>query len=207
MQPGRTTNTGGGTMEVVAAAPRCQLLLIVLMAAMLLPGMKGSPLLVRRKIARTIKLQEASAKGAPQREHHRGSPAGEKAIVQQWLEYRITRVDGHSSKEDTHSLLKDLNSYLEDKVYLAGYNFTLAGILLYYGLHRFIVDLTVEEKEKYLNVSRWFCHIQHYPDIRQHLCSVVFIKNKLYANSHEKTAAQQRHRGVMEDGLWTMVLM
>ncbi|KAL6063759.1 hypothetical protein STEG23_011749 [Scotinomys teguina] len=42
-------------MEVVAAAPRCQLLLIVLM---LLPWMKGSLLLVRRKIARTIELQE-----------------------------------------------------------------------------------------------------------------------------------------------------
>ncbi|KAL6047700.1 hypothetical protein STEG23_008950 [Scotinomys teguina] len=27
MQPGRTTNTGGRTMEVKAAAPRCQLLL------------------------------------------------------------------------------------------------------------------------------------------------------------------------------------
>ncbi|KAL6087053.1 hypothetical protein STEG23_005011 [Scotinomys teguina] len=39
MQPGRTTNTGGGTMEVKAAAPRCQLLLILLMSAvMLLPG-------------------------------------------------------------------------------------------------------------------------------------------------------------------------
>ncbi|KAL6092106.1 hypothetical protein STEG23_024215 [Scotinomys teguina] len=45
-------------MEVVAAAPRCQLLLIMLMAAMLLPGMKVSPLLVWRKIARTIELQE-----------------------------------------------------------------------------------------------------------------------------------------------------
>ncbi|KAL6092055.1 hypothetical protein STEG23_011612, partial [Scotinomys teguina] len=57
-------------MEVVAAAPRCQLLLIVLMAVMLLPGMKGSllsppissPLLVGRKIARTIKLQESISK-------------------------------------------------------------------------------------------------------------------------------------------------
>ncbi|KAL6037791.1 hypothetical protein STEG23_001794 [Scotinomys teguina] len=37
MQPGRTTNTGGGTMEVKAAAMRCQLLLIVLTAVMLLP--------------------------------------------------------------------------------------------------------------------------------------------------------------------------
>ncbi|KAL6091136.1 hypothetical protein STEG23_009412 [Scotinomys teguina] len=49
-------------MEVVAAAPRCQLLLIVLMAAMLLPGMKGSPLLVWRKIAKTIKLQGSIGK-------------------------------------------------------------------------------------------------------------------------------------------------
>ncbi|KAL6053804.1 hypothetical protein STEG23_030626, partial [Scotinomys teguina] len=62
MQPDRTTNNGGGTMEVVAAAPRCQLLLIVLMAAMLLPGMKVSLLLVRRKITRIIKLQESIGK-------------------------------------------------------------------------------------------------------------------------------------------------
>ncbi|KAL6080902.1 hypothetical protein STEG23_018061 [Scotinomys teguina] len=63
MQPGQTTNTGGGTMEVVAAALRCQLLLIVLMAAMLLPGMKGSPLLVGEKFTRTIELQETIGKG------------------------------------------------------------------------------------------------------------------------------------------------
>ncbi|KAL6048022.1 hypothetical protein STEG23_036143, partial [Scotinomys teguina] len=63
MQPGRTTNTGSGTMEVVAAALRCQLLLIMLMAAMLLPGMKVSPLLVWRKITRTIVLQETIGKG------------------------------------------------------------------------------------------------------------------------------------------------
>ncbi|KAL6042049.1 hypothetical protein STEG23_022039 [Scotinomys teguina] len=67
MQPGRTTNTGGGTMEVVAAAPRCQLLLIVLMAVMLLPGMKGSPLLVQRTVTRTIVLQETIGKGYHQR--------------------------------------------------------------------------------------------------------------------------------------------
>ncbi|KAL6048495.1 hypothetical protein STEG23_023262 [Scotinomys teguina] len=63
MQPGRTTNDGCRTMEVKAAAPRCQLLLIVLMAVMLLPGTKGSPLPVRRKIARTIKLQGSIGKG------------------------------------------------------------------------------------------------------------------------------------------------
>ncbi|KAL6090666.1 hypothetical protein STEG23_023450 [Scotinomys teguina] len=62
MQPGQTTNSAGGTMEVVAAAPRCQLLLIMLMAAMLLPGMKGSPLLVQRTVTRTFELQESIGK-------------------------------------------------------------------------------------------------------------------------------------------------
>ncbi|XP_074127359.1 eukaryotic translation elongation factor 1 epsilon-1 [Sminthopsis crassicaudata] len=118
------------------------------------------------------------------KEHLLGSTAEEKAVVQQWLEYRVTRIGGHSSKEDIRTMLKDLNSYLEDKVYLTGNNFTLADILLYYGLHRFIVDLTFQEKEKYLNVSRWFSHIQHYPGIRQHLSNVVFIKNRLYTNTH-----------------------
>ncbi|KAL6038307.1 hypothetical protein STEG23_030310 [Scotinomys teguina] len=64
MQPGRTTNTGGGTMEVVAADPRCQLLLILLMSAvMLLPGTNGSLLLVQRTVTRTIVLQETIGKG------------------------------------------------------------------------------------------------------------------------------------------------
>ncbi|XP_072670320.1 eukaryotic translation elongation factor 1 epsilon-1 isoform X2 [Canis lupus baileyi] len=85
------------------------------------------------------------------KEYLLGSTAEEKAIVQQWLEYRVTRVDGHSNKDDIRTLLK--------------------------------VDLTVQEKEKYLNVSRWFCHIQHYPGIRQHLSVVVFLKNRLYTNS------------------------
>ncbi|KAL6086070.1 hypothetical protein STEG23_015904 [Scotinomys teguina] len=65
MQPGRTTITGGGTMEVVAAAPRCQLLLILLMSAvMLLPGTSGSLLLVQRTVTRTIVLQETIGKGS-----------------------------------------------------------------------------------------------------------------------------------------------
>ncbi|XP_044311604.1 eukaryotic translation elongation factor 1 epsilon-1 [Varanus komodoensis] len=112
-----------------------------------------------------------------------GSSTEEKAKVQQWLEYRVTQIDKQSSKEDIKVILKDLNSYLEDKVYITGNNFTLADILLYYGLHHIIADLTVQEKEKYLNVSRWFNHIQHYPGIRQHLSSIVFIKNRLY-NTH-----------------------
>ncbi|NWI72508.1 MCA3 factor, partial [Dryoscopus gambensis] len=71
-----------------------------------------------------------------------GSTAEEKAVVQQWLEYRVTRVNGGSSKEDTRTVLKDLNMHLEDKVYLAGNIFTLADILMYYGLHHIMVSIT-----------------------------------------------------------------
>ncbi|KAL6040526.1 hypothetical protein STEG23_007591 [Scotinomys teguina] len=63
MQPGRATNNGGRNMEVKTTAPHCQLLLIVLMATMLLPGMKVSPLLIQRTVTRTIELQENISKG------------------------------------------------------------------------------------------------------------------------------------------------
>ncbi|KAL6036642.1 hypothetical protein STEG23_013191, partial [Scotinomys teguina] len=47
-----------------AAAPRCQLLLILLMSVvMLLPGTNGSLLLVRRTVTRTIMLKETIGKG------------------------------------------------------------------------------------------------------------------------------------------------
>ncbi|KAL6045667.1 hypothetical protein STEG23_015753 [Scotinomys teguina] len=53
-------------MEMKAAAPRCQLLLILLMSAeMLLPGTNGSLLLVQRTVTRTYVLQETISKAVP----------------------------------------------------------------------------------------------------------------------------------------------
>ncbi|KAG7256575.1 hypothetical protein CRUP_037490 [Coryphaenoides rupestris] len=63
-----------------------------------------------------------------------GTSPEHRAVVQQWLEYRVTRVDC-CSREDRRTVLKDLNVYLQDKVYLAGNRFTLADALMYYGLH------------------------------------------------------------------------
>lgn len=40
------------------------------------------------------------------KEHLLGSSAEEKAVVQQWLEFRVTRVDGQSSKDDIRTVLK-----------------------------------------------------------------------------------------------------
>ncbi|XP_041103864.1 eukaryotic translation elongation factor 1 epsilon-1 isoform X2 [Polyodon spathula] len=81
-----------------------------------------------------------------------GRTAEEKAIMQQWLEYRVTQIDGHRGKDETRTILK--------------------------------TELAVQEKEKYVNVSRWFDHIQNYPGIRQHLPPVVMMKNRLYTSGH-----------------------
>lgn len=42
------------------------------------------------------------------------------------------------------------------------------------------MELTVQQKEKYLNVSRWFDHIQHYRGLRHHLPPVVVLRNRVY---------------------------
>ncbi|KAK3541406.1 hypothetical protein QTP86_024598 [Hemibagrus guttatus] len=108
-----------------------------------------------------------------------GDSAEQRAVVQQWLEYRLTRID-QCSKDEVKIILKELNQYLVDKVYLAGNSITLADMLMYYGIHHIIMELAVQQKEKYLNVTRWFDHIQHYPGVRHHLPPVVVLRNRVY---------------------------
>ncbi|KAG9347838.1 hypothetical protein AGOR_G00174380 [Albula goreensis] len=112
-----------------------------------------------------------------------GVSAEQRAVVQQWLEFRVTKLDD-CPREEVKNVLKDLNQYLEDKVYLAGNDFTLADTLMYYGIHHIMVDLAVQEKEKYVNLSRWFDHVQHYPGVRHHLPPVVVLRNRFYTSSH-----------------------
>ncbi|XP_061569525.1 eukaryotic translation elongation factor 1 epsilon-1 [Cololabis saira] len=112
-----------------------------------------------------------------------GDTAEGRALVQQWLEYRVTKLVNYS-KEDIKAVLKDLDLYLQDKVYLAGNQFTVADALMYYGLHPLIVDLAVQEKEQFMNVARWFDHIQHYPSVRHHLPPVVVLRNRIYTSRH-----------------------
>uniref|UniRef100_A0A3Q1G0Y4 Eukaryotic translation elongation factor 1 epsilon 1 n=1 Tax=Acanthochromis polyacanthus TaxID=80966 RepID=A0A3Q1G0Y4_9TELE len=81
-----------------------------------------------------------------------GDTAESRAVVQQWLEYRVTKLDS-CAKEDIKIILKDLNLYLQDKVYLAGNRFTVADTLMYYGIHPLIVDLAVQEKEHCVGCS------------------------------------------------------
>ncbi|KAK7881591.1 hypothetical protein WMY93_030000 [Mugilogobius chulae] len=112
-----------------------------------------------------------------------GDGAEDRAVVQQWLEYRVTKVDD-CSKEDSRTILKELNSYLEDKVFLAGNQITLADIFMYFGTHSIIVDLSIQEREQFVNVTRWFDHIQHVRGLRHHLPPVSVLRNRIYTSRH-----------------------
>ncbi|KAM9332151.1 eukaryotic translation elongation factor 1 epsilon-1 [Pholidichthys leucotaenia] len=112
-----------------------------------------------------------------------GGSVESRAVVQQWLEFRVTKLDSYT-KEDIKIILKDLNLYLQDKVYLAGNQFTIADAFIYYGVHPLIVDLSVQEREQFVNLTRWFDHIQHYPGVRHHLPPVVVLRNRIYTGRH-----------------------
>uniref|UniRef100_A0A8C4T537 Eukaryotic translation elongation factor 1 epsilon 1 n=1 Tax=Erpetoichthys calabaricus TaxID=27687 RepID=A0A8C4T537_ERPCA len=121
---------------------------------------------------------------AAKQEQLLGRTREESAVVQQWLEYRIVQLGAPGAKEESRSTLRDLNEYLEDKVYFGGDFLSLADILMYYGLHSCMVDLTVQDREKFVNVSRWFSHIQQLPNVQQHLPRVHIMKNRIYTNVH-----------------------
>ncbi|XP_019731130.1 eukaryotic translation elongation factor 1 epsilon-1 isoform X1 [Hippocampus comes] len=112
-----------------------------------------------------------------------GEAAEDRAVVHQWLEYRVSKLDG-CNKEESRTILKDLDLYLQDKVCMAGNHFTLADVLMYNGIHPLIMDLTFQEKERYMNVTRWFDHIQHRAGIRHHLPPVVVLRNRIYSAKH-----------------------
>ncbi|TRY79024.1 hypothetical protein DNTS_022229 [Danionella cerebrum] len=80
-----------------------------------------------------------------------GENAEQRAVVQQWLEFRVTKLD-NCPKEEVKVILK--------------------------------VELALQEKERYLNIARWFDHIQHYPSIRHHLPLVVVLRNRVYPSGH-----------------------
>ncbi|KAF0028239.1 hypothetical protein F2P81_019326 [Scophthalmus maximus] len=148
----------------------------------------GAPLVGLVTIARHL-VKEAK------RTELLGDSAESRAVVHQWLEYRVTRLNG-CTKDDIKTILKELNLYLQDKSYLAENQLTLADILMYYGIQPLIwlilflsvsptqVDLAVQEKEQYVNVTRWFDHMQHYPGVRRHLPPVVVLRNRIYTGRH-----------------------
>ncbi|KAK2562321.1 Eukaryotic translation elongation factor 1 epsilon-1, partial [Acropora cervicornis] len=86
-----------------------------------------------------------------------GNSPLERAQVDQWLEYIQRELGSHFKHGmSTKGALEDLDKFLSQTVYLVGLQLTLADIMLYYQLHPKMLEMTVYEKEKLINLSRWF---------------------------------------------------
>ncbi|CAD7091985.1 unnamed protein product [Hermetia illucens] len=74
---------------------------------------------------------------------------------------------GTKDKQVVRVILKDLNQYLLTRSYFVGYSLTLADLAIFYAIHDIVKSLTPIEKESYLNLSRWFNHLQKNEQIQQ----------------------------------------
>ncbi|XP_023179499.2 eukaryotic translation elongation factor 1 epsilon-1 [Drosophila hydei] len=90
------------------------------------------------------------------------------AQVYQWIEFAVLYVaPGSKDKYVSKQLLADFNKLFISKSYLVGHFITLADLAVYYAIGDLIKSLSPVDKENYLNLSRWFDHLQQRPEIHQ----------------------------------------
>lgn len=102
------------------------------------------------------------------------------AQIQQWLEYRVAIVDRCLGERDVALVLKELNAFLQHRVYFVGSSLSLADLLLYFGLYATVNQLTFQEKEKHIHLSRWFNNIQRQVNLDEFYPQLPFSLNHLY---------------------------
>ncbi|XP_055373854.1 eukaryotic translation elongation factor 1 epsilon-1 [Condylostylus longicornis] len=86
----------------------------------------------------------------------------------QWLEYAIMYViPGSKDRSMSFNLLKTLDTHLMNQSYLCGQFLTLADVLNFYAIFDVIKSLNPSEKERFINLSRWFDHLQQKENINQ----------------------------------------
>ncbi|XP_055324955.1 eukaryotic translation elongation factor 1 epsilon-1 [Sitodiplosis mosellana] len=91
-------------------------------------------------------------------------------LIVQWFDYSVLFIDpAVESRASRDLVLQELNDYLLTRSYLVGQSLTLADVVVFYSLSAIMRTLSPANKEKYLNVSRWFEHIQKIGEIRQSL--------------------------------------
>ncbi|XP_046661214.1 eukaryotic translation elongation factor 1 epsilon-1 isoform X2 [Homalodisca vitripennis] len=105
----------------------------------------------------------------------------QKAEFRQWIEY--ISIYGHLLQNSSSSqpVLKELNDVLCAKSFFTSSSYPTIIDAVFYGiLHKIMSSITFQEKEQYVNLSRWFNTIQHDSIVRRSRSMVTFSKNTLY---------------------------
>lgn len=70
-------------------------------------------------------------------------------------------------KQQKSIVLKELNQYLLTRSYLVRNEMTLADLAIFYTIQDIMGTLSTLDKENFLNLSRWYNHLQQHKLIRQ----------------------------------------
>eukprot|EP00088_Acartia_fossae_P020675 TRINITY_DN22212_c0_g1_i1.p1 TRINITY_DN22212_c0_g1~~TRINITY_DN22212_c0_g1_i1.p1 ORF type:complete len:154 (+),score=19.09 TRINITY_DN22212_c0_g1_i1:63-524(+) len=80
----------------------------------------------------------------------------EKALVRQWLQFKENMM---SAGRQEASTLQILNQSLADRTFLAGDEVTIADFVIFHSLDSQLRDMSFQEREQIVHVSRWFSHL------------------------------------------------
>ena len=104
-----------------------------------------------------------------------GRTQEEKALVNQWLQHGVDIFEA-TTFEGTN--LRDLDNYLTSRVFLVGYQPSIADVFFFVCLHIHVSAMSFHEKQRALNLTRWFSCVQdHFQDV---LSDIVFTRSLLY---------------------------
>ena len=131
-----------------------------------------------------------------------GSDAEEKAAIHQWIELTLRHASSSSSSSlsssssslpvDARALAEELDARLARRAFVAAPRLTLADLVLFAASHAHFAGATFAEKERLLNASRWFAHVQacfrcDVGGAKARTCLnadempvVAFVRNRLY---------------------------
>lgn len=110
-------------------------------------------------------------------------------LVYQWIEYAFLYVaPAGKNKHVAQAMLKEFNNHLGTRSYVVGTQLTVADLAIFFAIQQVMVslfeqwtekqrqqlnlyieqaNLSPSEKESYINISRWFNHLQLQNLIRQ----------------------------------------
>lgn len=109
-----------------------------------------------------------------------GKTVEEEACVRQWVEYAVCYINLMDSPGVQQRVLKELNNFLADKTFFVSNHLTLIEKLYYFLLYDVMSNLTFQEKEQYVHLSRWFNHLQQDTKLRQNNKLIMFSRRLLY---------------------------
>ncbi|KAL9705395.1 hypothetical protein quinque_008913 [Culex quinquefasciatus] len=88
--------------------------------------------------------------------------------VCQWIDYSVLFVSpAAKDKHVAKALLEELDNFLQTRSYLLNHTLSLADVVVFYAIQDTMVNLQHLDKERFLNLSRWFNHLQQQKAIRQ----------------------------------------